>query len=100
MSKKQATLIADNAPSRIDSNSTLKEIEPAFEAFMKDSTFSIHSVKAFISDLRLLSEFLGSDTAIGAVSTEDLNKFLYWMRHERGKPCSDKTYARLSLIHI
>lgn len=78
----------------INTNTTLAVAMPLFEQHMSAEGFSIHSVKAFMSDMRLLAHHIGDDTAIGAIGTDDLNKFLYWMKFERDKPCSDKTYSR------
>jgi integrase/recombinase XerD len=55
---------------------------------------SIHTVKAFTSDLRLLAHFVGAGQAVGAVSTHDLRNFLEWMAGKRRVPCSPKTYSR------
>ncbi|MBN1312166.1 MAG: site-specific integrase [Anaerolineae bacterium] len=56
--------------------------------------FSPYTIKAFRSDIGLLAKWLGKETAINAIGTADLSKFLHWMQHERGVPCSPKTYAR------
>jgi integrase/recombinase XerD len=55
---------------------------------------SIHTVKAFTGDLRLLARFVGAGQALGAIGTHDLKNFLEWMSGKRGVPCSPKTYAR------
>lgn len=55
---------------------------------------SIHTVKAFTGDLRLLAHFVGAGQAISAVGTHDLKSFLDWMQNKRGVPCSPKTYSR------
>ena len=55
---------------------------------------SIHTVKAFTADLRLLAKFVGAGTPVGAVATHDIRNFLDWMLHRRKVPCSPKTYAR------
>lgn len=55
---------------------------------------SIHTVKAFTADLRLLAKFVGAGTPVGAVATHDVRNFLDWMLHRRKAPCSPKTYAR------
>jgi integrase/recombinase XerD len=55
---------------------------------------SIHTVKAFTADLRLLAKFVGAGTPVGAVATHDIRNFLDWMLHRRKAPCSPKTYAR------
>jgi integrase/recombinase XerD len=55
---------------------------------------SIHTVRAFTGDLRLLAHFVGAGQAVSAVGTHDLKKFLEWMLMRRGVPCSPKTYSR------
>lgn len=62
--------------------------------YLNDQANSIHTVKAFTADLRLLASYLPADQALGAITTSDLNNFLNWMQHQRGVPCSPKTLAR------
>lgn len=66
----------------------------AWEIFLYDQGRSPNTVKAFLSDVRLLSEYLPPDRTLGAITTNDLNNFLEWMQHERSVPCSPKTLAR------
>jgi site-specific recombinase XerD len=66
----------------------------AWEIFLYDQGRSPNTVKAFLSDVRLLTEFLPPDRTLGTVTTADLNAFLEWMEKERGVPCSPKTLAR------
>ncbi len=63
------------------------------EALRLDGS-SPHTVKAFRSDLNLLGNWGGWEKPIGDFSTQDLNRFLHWMLHQRDKPCSPKSYAR------
>ena len=57
-----------------------------WEMFMKDQGRSHHTLKAFLSDVRLLTKFLAPDKSIGAITTEDLNRFFAWLEKERGIP--------------
>ncbi len=66
----------------------------AWESFLYDQGRSPNTVKAFLSDARLLTQFLPPDRVIGAITTKDLNRFFEWMEKERGIPCSPKTLAR------
>jgi integrase/recombinase XerD len=66
----------------------------AWESFLYDQGRSPNTVKAFLSDVRLLTHFLPPDRAIGAITTHDLNRFFEWMEKERDIPCSPKTLAR------
>ncbi|MFO7664148.1 MAG: phage integrase N-terminal SAM-like domain-containing protein [Chloroflexota bacterium] len=65
-----------------------------FEKHMQDEGFSINTVKAFASDIRLLGRYMGIGTPIGEIGTKNLNDFMNWLLHERGVPCSPKSYAR------
>jgi integrase/recombinase XerD len=77
---------------------TTKTLLPAaingWEMFMFDQGRSPNTVKAFLSDVRLLTQFLAPDQAIGSITTDQLNRFFAWMEKERGIPCSPKTLSR------
>lgn len=65
-----------------------------FEQYMENEGFSVNTQKAFASDIRLLGKYLGIGQPIGEIGTKNLNDFLDWLVHERGVPCSRKSYAR------
>ncbi len=72
-------------------------LAPAFQAwemFLYDQGRSPNTVKAFLSDVRLLAVYLPPDILLGDITTNDINNFLHWMEHERGVPCSPKSLAR------
>ncbi|RJP49413.1 MAG: hypothetical protein C4586_07530 [Anaerolineaceae bacterium] len=77
---------------------TAKTMLPAaingWEMFLYDQGRSSNTVKAFLSDVRLLNQFVAPDQAIGTITTDDLNRFFTWMEKERGIPCSPKTLSR------
>lgn len=79
---------------RITADTSLQAAMGAFEQHMRDQGFSVNTVKAFISDLRLLGKHLGIGQPVGNIGTKDLNDFLYWLAYKRGVPCSPKSYAR------
>jgi integrase/recombinase XerD len=66
----------------------------AWEIFLNDQGCSPNTIKAFRSDIKLLTEVLPLDRTLGAITTSDLNNFLHWLEHERGVPCSPKSLAR------
>ncbi|MBN1934945.1 MAG: site-specific integrase [Anaerolineae bacterium] len=78
----------------LSSSSTLLQASQVFELYMQNESYSPHTVKAFGNDLKLLGSHIGHNHPIGRISTQDLNAFLEWLRHERGVPCSPKSYAR------
>jgi integrase/recombinase XerD len=73
---------------------TLPPAIAAWGSYLEDQGNSIHTVKAFTADVRLLASYLPADQAVGAVTTTDLNNFLNWMQFERGVDCSPKTLSR------
>lgn len=75
-------------------NSTLRAAILGYENYMEESGFSIHTIKAFRGDLRLLERYVGPNILIHQLGTPELNQFLYWLQYERGVPCSSKSYAR------
>lgn len=50
--------------------------------------------RAFASDLRLLSRWLGPAATVGALTVDDLRRFLTWLQEGRAQACSAKSYAR------
>lgn len=66
----------------------------SWELFLADQGRSPYTIKAFLGDLHLLAGFFPPDTAIGTISTQDLNRFLTWLQKERNVPCSPKSLAR------
>ena len=66
----------------------------AWEMYLNDQGRSPNTVKAFLSDVRILTQFLPPDRTLGAITTEDLNRYFDWMEKEREVPCSPKTLAR------
>lgn len=77
---------------------TPKTLLPAaingWESYLADQGRSQNTLKAFLSDVRLLTQYVAPDRAIGAITTEELNKFFEWMEKERDIPCSPKTLSR------
>lgn len=82
------------AATLIDARTPLPPALAAWQLYLQDQGSSMHTVKAFLADLRLLASYLPADQLIGAITTNDLNNFLQWMQAERGVPCSPKTFAR------
>jgi integrase/recombinase XerD len=74
--------------------SSLRTAMAAFEAHMERQGFAENTIKAFLSDLNILTQFIGVGTAVDAISTQDLNRFVHWLVHERGVPCSPKSLSR------
>jgi integrase/recombinase XerD len=79
---------------RLKPDSSLSAAINVWGESLEDSGKSIHTVKAFTADLKLLSKFVGAGCDINAIGTHDLINFLDWMLNKRGVSCSPKTYTR------
>ena len=84
----------ETASAHITSNSLLIPTINAWRIYLDDQGNSLHTVKAFTADLRLLAAYLPPDRPLGDINTTDLNSFLAWMQSARGVPCSPKTLSR------
>jgi site-specific recombinase XerD len=80
--------------SPITQNSLLTSAINLWESFLADKGRSPNTIKAFLSDVRLLTTFLPDDITLSKVTTKDLNRYFEWMEKEREVPCSPKTLAR------
>src|SRR3990172_7884236 len=78
----------------VQPGTTLPPAIRLWRLYLQDQGNSVHTVKAFMADLRLLASYLPADQPVGSISTNDLNNFLHWMQDERGVACSPKTLAR------
>jgi integrase/recombinase XerD len=75
-------------------NSTLTSAINSWESYLADKGRSPNTIKAFLSDVRLLTSFLPEDVKLSEIGTKDLNRYFEWMENEREVPCSPKTLAR------
>ncbi len=66
----------------------------AWKVYLQDQGRSPNTIKAFVGDLNLLAHFLPPERTLGQITTRDLNRFLDWLQHGRGVPCSTKSLAR------
>lgn len=82
------------AIAHITANTPLLPTIAAYEMYLNDQARSPYTVKAFLSDLRLLASYFPEDRTLGAITTDDLNQFFHWMQNERGVPCAPKTLTR------
>ena len=80
--------------SHLNQSTSLESAIKSWEMFLADQGRSPNTIKAFLSDVRLLVSFLPDKTTIGKVTTKDLNRFVEWMDKERDVPSSPKTLAR------
>ena len=84
----------DKAPPPFAPTASLKAALGAFEGHMEREGFSENTIKAFVSDLNILGQFVGAGRAVGQICTKYLSDFLDWMQSGRGVPCNAKSLAR------
>lgn len=80
--------------SHLNQNTSLPSVINSWAMYLADQGRSPNTIKAFLSDVRLLTTFLPEDVSIGKITTKDLNRYFEWMEKERDVPCSPKTLAR------
>lgn len=82
--------------SHIDRQTLLNPALKAWKIFLDDQNKSKYTITSFEGDLKLLIKFLPPDKAIGEITTNDLNRFLDWIKNGRGMniPCSPKSFSR------
>ncbi|MEO5886988.1 MAG: site-specific integrase [Anaerolineales bacterium] len=80
--------------SHLTPQTSLASAIKSWEVYLADQGRSPNTIKAFLSDVRLLTTFLPPDATLGMVSTQELNRYFEWMEKERAVPCSPKTLAR------
>ncbi len=75
-------------------DSSLPECAPAYQDYLRLTDHSRYTITCFLSDLRLLSEYLGSSTPVGRIASGDLTRWMMHLRWERGHQPAPKTMAR------
>ncbi len=78
----------------LDPAAPLETAAAAWLDHLRQKDTSRHTLQAFKLDVNLLVEYVEPGLPLNLVTTGLLNKFLRWMKNERGVPCSDKTYGR------
>ncbi len=100
MSVEQLPLFPGDEPQTVaqrtdlSTDSSLSTAMERFRAHMVQQDYAENTIKSFLGDLRILGRFLKNDPPVGQISTKNLQAYLHWLQHERGKPCSPKSYAR------
>jgi site-specific recombinase XerD len=80
--------------SGLSAHSSLSAAMEQFRDHMVQQEYADNTVKSFLGDLRILKRYLKNNPPVGEIDTGNLQGFLHWLQHERGKPCSPKSYAR------
>lgn len=78
----------------LTARASLRAAKSAFDIYMHHEGFTENTMKAFRSDLNIFTGYMDPWTAIGDISTSDLERFTEWMVEDRDAPCSPKSLAR------
>lgn len=81
-------------PAQLTADSSLSAAMEAFNVHMAEQGYAENTVKSFLGDLRIFKRYLKGNPPLRKISTKELWSFLHWLQHERGTPCSPKSYAR------
>jgi integrase/recombinase XerD len=65
-----------------------------YQEHLRRTDHSAYTITCFLSDLRMLTDFLGRETELRAVTTERLSDWLAHLRFDRGSKPAPKTIAR------
>lgn len=96
MTTKQLPLFPSqpSSPEEISKYTPIGATLEHFRKFLIHEGKSSHTVKAFLGDMNLLTDYTDENTPIDKYTTSILNDYLDWMENRRGVSCSRKTYAR------
>ena len=100
MTVEQLSLFPGESPRAVGPGSDLTEASPLNEAMERfrdhlvQQEYAENTVKSFLGDLGILERHLEGSPPVGQISTKTLRDYMHWLQHERGKPCSPKSYAR------
>lgn len=65
-----------------------------YQEYLRRTDHSAYTITCFLSDLRLLTEFLGRETPLRSITNESLAEWLGHLRWERATQPAPKTMAR------
>ena len=84
----------------ITSKTLLPSAINAWEIYLADQGRSLNTLKAFLSDVRLLTKYIAPDRAIGDVTTEELNKFFECFYQAHGAFIKDhRSFFKRQFLH-
>ncbi len=78
----------------LHARSSLVAAITAYHAQMRRMNWSPHTIQAFGGDLNLFRKRVGDNIPINEITSATIQKFLDWLRYERGVPCKPKSYQR------
>lgn len=92
--EKSRAIEAVGATIPLDARATLDTAIAAYHEQMRRMNWSRHTIQAFSGDLNLFRKYVGDSISVNAITSQTIQKFLDWLRYERGVPCKPKSYQR------
>ncbi|MEO7001400.1 MAG: tyrosine-type recombinase/integrase [Ktedonobacterales bacterium] len=65
-----------------------------YQDYLRRTDHSAYTITCFLSDLRMLTEYVGRDTPLRTLTAKRLGEWLGYLRFERGNAPAPKTMAR------
>ncbi len=81
-------------PPAVTASTTLGACALPYREYLRRTGHSMYTVTCFLSDLRLLTDFLGRETPIRSITRGQLGEWLSHLRWDRGSEPAPKTMAR------
>jgi len=78
----------------LQATTTLAGVALPYRNMLLLGNHSMHTVDCFLSDLRLLSRYLGAETKLGIITREQITQWLMHLRWESTATPAPKTMAR------
>jgi integrase/recombinase XerD len=85
---------SSDTPQPLDAHTTLDAAIAAYHEQMRRMNWSRYTIQAFGGDLNLFRQYVGGDVPVNTITSQTIQKFLDWLRYERGVPCKPKSYQR------
>jgi site-specific recombinase XerD len=81
-------------PQPLTAESSLAACAIPYQQYLQLTDHSNYTVTCFLSDLHLMMQFLGSDTPVGRITTQELTDWLMFLRWRREHRPAPKSMAR------
>jgi len=81
-------------PQPLTAESSIAACAVPYQQYLYLTDHSNYTVTCFLSDLHLMTQFLGSDVPIGRITTEELTDWLMFLRWRRERRPAPKSMAR------
>lgn len=81
-------------PAPLTTASTLGAAALPYQEYLRRTDHSAYTITCFLSDLRMLTEYLGSDTPLRTITRAHISEWLSHLKWDRGAKPAPKTMAR------